>query len=135
MAEIKDKSLLNKTTLWCESTVQGMQLQNCCCIIIELINILQKINYFLSITLDFFLKLKYLTVCTIFMHKCRIRGADEIKCLRNADRFVLYLTFTLLDIRLFEIGAKSKKLEGTSSIGLPHTPLYILSNYNQRGEK
>lgn len=46
MAEIKDKSLLNKTTLWCESTVQGMQLQNCCCIIIELINILQKINYF-----------------------------------------------------------------------------------------
>lgn len=54
MAEIKDKSLLNKTTLWCESTVQGMQLQNCCCIVIELINILQKINYFLSITLDFF---------------------------------------------------------------------------------
>lgn len=78
MAEIKDKSLLNKTTLWCESTVQGMQLQNCCCIIIELINILQKINYFFEHHLRLFFKLKYLTVCTIFMHKFRIHGADEI---------------------------------------------------------
>lgn len=52
--------------------------------------------------LRLFFKLKYLTVCTIFLHKCRIRGADEIKFLRNADRFwffilhLLYLIYVCL---------------------------------------